>query len=144
MTVWPPRERLKLFKGFYLEIRHKVVGKNNFSPLFVLYALKDRKIKQFREFCVIEKYFDDWKWTLEYKISTLIIVDFDGSEDNSLHCVFFYTLTSIHKEYEQGSKMKKLDRKKIYMILTLIFFALSEYIFSLQWLSMDFNSHYGF
>lgn len=34
-----------LFKGFYIEIRHKVVAKNNFSPLFVLYALKDRKIK---------------------------------------------------------------------------------------------------
>ena len=34
-----------LFKGFYIEIRHKVVAKNHFSPLFVLYALKDRKIK---------------------------------------------------------------------------------------------------
>ena len=34
-----------LFKGFYIEKRHKVVAKNNFSPLFVLYALKDRKIK---------------------------------------------------------------------------------------------------
>ena len=28
-----------------IEIRYKVVGKNIFSPLFVLYALKDRKIK---------------------------------------------------------------------------------------------------
>ena len=34
-----------LFKGFYIEIRHKVVAKNNFSPLFVLYAVNDRKIK---------------------------------------------------------------------------------------------------
>ena len=61
-----------------------------------------------------------------------------------LSIVYFYTLTSINKEYEQGSKMKKFDRKQIYMLLTLISFALSEYIFSLQWLSMDFNSHYGF
>ena len=61
-----------------------------------------------------------------------------------LSIVYFYTLTSINKEYEQGSKMKKFDRKQIYMLLTLISFALSEYIFSLQWLSMDFNSHHGF
>ena len=40
-----PRERLIRFKGFYIEIRYKVVGKNIFSLLFVLYALKDRKIK---------------------------------------------------------------------------------------------------
>ena len=61
-----------------------------------------------------------------------------------LSIVYFYTLTSINKEYEQGSKMKKFDRKQIYMLLTLISFALSEYIFSLQWLSMDINNHYGF
>ena len=37
-----------------------------------------------------------------------------------LSIVYFYTLTSINKEYEQGSKMKKFDRKQIYMLLTLI------------------------
>ena len=47
-----------LFKGFYIEKRHKVVAKNNFFPLFVLYALKDRKIKLTPRILCHRKYFD--------------------------------------------------------------------------------------
>ena len=56
-----------IFKVFNIQIPHEVVAMKNFSPLFDLYAWKDRKIKLTRRILWWEKYFDDWKWTLQYE-----------------------------------------------------------------------------
>ena len=58
------------------------------------YVLKDRRINLLPRILCLQKYFDDWKWNLEYKISTWIIVksvyQIDGSQDDSLYVYFLY------------------------------------------------------
>ena len=87
------------------------------------YVLKDRRINLLPRILCLQKYFDDWKWNLEYKISTWIIVNKSMDLKTILYMCIFYTLISIHKEYEQASKMKKFDRMQIYMFIPLIFFC---------------------